>query len=430
MIQYKLFTTLMKTKPTRDLLNDLKRREQSFCVPMLKEWIQRDYVITSPTISYLGKGCVSQLTTFLVSKPEIKKCLLVTSVGMDKFDAYKKPKEAVLKANKLIEEYTTLKENPSTEQINEIVTKYQAANCDCLIAIGGGTAHDAVKAASLQLVNPKELIKYQGLNPTKVKPIFKIHVNTTAGTCAEVTNVVVVTDTNSHRKFVVADKYLTPDVTFNDPDLMMQLPPSITAFTGADALVHAVESYLSNDFDIQAKEYALEALHLIFKYLPIAVKEPSNEQAREMMCYAQYLAGYAFNITSLGIVHSMSHALTAMFGTPHGLANAMLLPHILTYELRFSKVVALLNRIARSFGINGDNSKQNSLVFISKVKQLFESIGIPSTLQIKDHPDITDAELEILTKQAMIDFCGISNPIQFKRKELKQIYRYAQRGGK
>ena len=102
MIQYKLFTTLMKTKPTRDLLNDLKRREQSFCVPMLKEWIQRDYVITSPTISYLGKGCVSQLTTFLVSKPEIKKCLLVTSVGMDKFDAYKKPKEAVLKANKLI----------------------------------------------------------------------------------------------------------------------------------------------------------------------------------------------------------------------------------------------------------------------------------------------------------------------------------------
>ena len=303
-------------------------------------------MVNSPSYNYLGKDCIKLLTAVLKENPEIKKVLIVTTDGMTQQKLYLATTEAIKNANVAFETYGSLKANPSVQAINEIVEIYKNNKCDCLIALGGGSAHDAVKGAGLMMVNDKELEKYQGINFTTKKSPLRIHINTTAGTGAETTNVIVVSDTERHRKFVVADKYLMPDITFNDPELMTGLPSSITASTGIDALVHAIESYLSNDYDVQAKVYALEAMHLIFDNLPIVCKEPTNITARENMCYAQFLAGQAFNITSLGFIHSLSHPLTAMFNTPHGLANAMLLPNVLEYELKYDKVVNLLDRIA------------------------------------------------------------------------------------
>ena len=430
MIQYKLFTTFLKTKLGQNILCSLKNKKCSLGIPMLKEWIEKDYIVNAPTYNFLGTNCIEQLTFLLKKYPYIKKALLVTTEGMDKLPAFIDTFNIIKNADVEIETYTSLKANPSVKNVNEIVEKYRANNCNCLVAIGGGSAHDAVKAAGLAMANDKTLMQYQGINTTKNRAVLKIHVNTTAGTGAEITNCVVITDTDTHRKFVIADKYLTPDVTFNDPTMMTGLPASITAFTGADALVHAIEAYLSNDYDVQAKIYALEAMHLIFKFLPIACKEPKNIEARENMCYAQFLAGMAFNITSLGFIHALSHPLTANFNIPHGLANAMLLPNVLEYELKYEKVVELLNRIAWSFGIKGTEKIQNCKDLIFKIKNLLTDINIPTNLEIKDHPVLTKKELNILTKQAIIDFTEITNPIRFSRKELKQIYYYAMKGGK
>lgn len=429
MSQYSLFISCLKTKPMRNLINGLKKRGMSVGLPMFKEWIEKDYIVNSPTYNFLGKNCIDKLTSFLKKRSEIKKVLIVTTDGMVKQELYIKTIQAISNANVAFETYGSLKANPSIKAINEIVWKYKDKKCDCLIALGGGSAHDAVKGAGLILVNNKTLKKYQGINFTKHKSVLRIHINTTAGTGAETTNVIVVSDTEKHRKFVVADKYLMPDVTFNDPELMLGLPASTTAWTGVDALVHAIESYLSNDYDVQAKVYALEAMHLIFDNLPTACTQPTNVNARDNMCYAQFLAGQAFNITSLGFIHSLSHPLTALFNTPHGLANAMLLPNVLEYELKYDKVVELLDRIAWSFKIKGSDPKQNARVLIAKIRNLLKEVNIPDHLEIKDHAVLTDEELNILTKQAMIDFCGISNPVQFSRKQLKTIYQFAFKGG-
>ena len=430
MFQYKLFTTFLKTKAGQSILCFLKNKKCNLGISMLKEWIEKDNIVNAPTYNFIGQSCIEQLPYLLKKYPYIQKALVVTTEGMDRFPAFIDTVNIIKKATVEVETYTSLKANPSVKNVNEIVGKYKANNCNCLVAIGGGSAHDAVKAVGLAMANNKELMQYQGINATNKRAVLKIHVNTTAGTGAEVTNCIVITDTDTHRKFVIADKYLTPDITFNDPNMMLELPSSITAFTGVDALVHAIEAYLSNDYDVQAKVYALEAMHLIFKYLPIACHEPENVEARENMCYAQYLAGLAFNITSLGVIHALSHPLTANFGTPHGLANAMLLSNVLEYELRYDKVVKLLNRIAWSFHIKGTDARQNCKVFISKINSLLREINIPTNLEIKDHLTLTEDELDTLTEQAIIDFTQISNPIRFSRKELKDIYYYAMKGSK
>jgi alcohol dehydrogenase len=239
------------------------------------------------------------------------------------------------------------KPNPSIETVNSIIKAYNDNNCDALITIGGGSPHDAAKAAGLLLSNSKRINKLQGINVSK--NAFKmplICINTTAGSGSEASNIAVITDEHRQHKMTIVDKHCQPRATINDSQMMLDLPPETTAWTGIDALTHAVEAYLSIINNSMVKIYARRAMDIISEYLPIAYKTPSNSVAREKMAYAEFLAGISFNSASLGFVHSMSHALSGMFNTPHGLANAILLPYVLDYELKNKKIGLMLGEIS------------------------------------------------------------------------------------
>ena len=315
--------------------------------------------------------------------------------------------------------------NPTDTNVHDGVEVYKKNKCDSLITLGGGSSHDCGKGIGLVVSNGGTIHDYEGVDKaTKPLPPY-MAVNTTAGTASEMTRFCIITDTSRKVKMAIVDWRVTPGIALDDPMLMMGMPPALTAATGMDALTHAVEAYVSTIATPMTDSAAEKAIELIAKHLRHAVANGQDVVAREGMCFAQYLAGMAFNNASLGHVHAMAHQLGGFYNLPHGECNAILLPHVSRFNLiakmeRFAKIAQLLGE-----NIDGLSKRQAAEKAIDAIEQLSADIGIPAgliELGKRYGKDVKAEDIDIMTANAQKDACGLTNPRRPKDQHVKDIY--------
>jgi alcohol dehydrogenase len=310
--------------------------------------------------------------------------------------------------------------NPTDAMVVRGVAEYREQGCDFILAIGGGSAMDCAKGIGLIVSNGGAVADYAGVDKaTRDLPPF-IAVNTTAGTGSEVTSVAVLTDGASHRKMMIVDWRLTADVSVNDPELMLSMPPELTAYTGMDALSHAIEAYLATNATALTDSLAYESIVLVSKWLPAAFSDGRNVAAREGMCNAAYLAGLAFNNSGLGYVHALSHPLTGKYGLPHGLLNALLLPSVMSWNAmqtgpRMAKIA-----VAMGAGHPWRTDRENAEKAIAAVKDLNRRLRLPAGLAALG---VKEADLAALAEAALEDIAARTNPRQVASAEqMRRLY--------
>ena len=270
--------------------------------------------------------------------------------------------------------------NPKDVNVEAGLKVFQENGCDSIISLGGGSSHDCAKGIGLVASNGGNIREYEGIDKSTKPMCPMIAINTTAGTASEITRFCIITDTSRHVKMAIVDWRVTPQIAINDPKLMVGMPPSLTAATGMDALTHAIEAYVSTDANPLTDAAALMAITMITQYLPKAVANGVYMKARDKMAYGQYLAGIAFNNASLGYVHAMAHQLGGFYNLPHGVCNAILLPHVEEFNL-----IGNANRfrdIAKAMGenIDGLSTMEAARKAIAAIRQISEQVGIPKNL--------------------------------------------------
>lgn len=330
--------------------------------------------------SYHGAGAIQHIVDEVISR-SFKKALVVTDKDLIKFNVVEKVTALLDKAGLAYEIFDEVKANPSVDVIKKGVAKFKQSDADYLIAIGGGSPTDTSKAIGIIINNPEfeDVLSLEGVAPTKNKCVPIIAVPTTAGTAAEVTINYVITDEANKRKFVCVDVHDIPVVAVVDPDMMSSMPKGLTAATGMDALTHAIEGYTTKAAWALTDALHLEAIRLIAKHLRGAVE--NTKEGREGMALGQYVAGMGFSNVGLGIVHSMAHPLSAYYDTPHGIANAVLLPYVM--EFNAPETGEKFREIARAMGVKGvDDMSQDEYrkAAINAVRQLSKDVGIPEKL--------------------------------------------------
>ena len=283
------------------------------------------------TVSYHGKGAIAEIATEIRARG-YKKAFVCSDPDLIKFQVTKKVTDVLEQASIAYEIYSDIKPNPTIENVQHGVAAFHASGADCIVAIGGGSSMDTAKAIGIIAENPEfaDVRSLEGVAPTKNHAVFTIAVPTTAGTAAEVTINYVITDVEKKRKFVCVDTHDIPEIAVIDPDMMASMPKGLTAATGMDALTHAIEGYITKGAWEMTDMFHLKAIELIAEHLRGAVN--NTPEGREGMALAQYVAGMGFSNVGLGIVHSMAHGLGALYDTPHGVANAILLPTIMEYN--------------------------------------------------------------------------------------------------
>lgn len=318
--------------------------------------------------------------------------------------------------------------NPTDTNVNDGVSAYKENSCDSLITLGGGSAHDCGKGVGLVIANGGKIHDYEGVDMSSNPMPPYVAVNTTAGTASEMTRFCIITDTSRKVKMAIVDWRVTPGVAIDDPMLMMGMPPSLTAATGMDALTHAVEAYVSTGATPMTDSAAEKAIELISVHLRAAVANGEDIVAREGMCYAQYLAGMAFNNASLGHVHAMAHQLGGFYDLPHGECNAILLPHVSKFNLiakmdRFIKIAKLMGE--KVDNLSPRDAADRALVAI---RQLSSDIGIPEgliELGKRYGKDVKAEDIDTMTVNAQKDACGLTNPRCPTDDDVKAIYKAA-----
>ncbi|KJR98880.1 MAG: alcohol dehydrogenase [Peptococcaceae bacterium BRH_c4a] len=312
--------------------------------------------------------------------------------------------------------------NPTDINVHNGLKAYQENNCDMIISLGGGSSHDCAKGIGIVASNGGNIRDYEGIDKsTKPMPSF-IAINTTAGTASEMTRFCIITDTDRSVKMAIVDWRVTPNVAINDPVLMSGMPPALTAATGMDALTHAVEAYVSTIATPVTDSAALMAIKLVSENLRNAVANGQNMVARDKMAYAEFLAGMAFNNASLGYVHAMAHQLGGFYNLPHGVCNAILLPHVCKFNLiacpeRFAEIAAAMGE-----NITGLSVRDAADVAIAAIQKLSADVGIPSGL--KDL-SVKDEDLNVMAGNAMKDACSFTNPRTATMADVIEIYRCA-----
>jgi alcohol dehydrogenase class IV len=304
--------------------------------------------------------------------------------------------------------------------VHEGLKKYQEHGCDAIISIGGGSPQDAAKAIGIVATNGGHIRDYEGLHQSHHKSVPLVAFNTTAGTSSEVTINYVITDEERKVKMVMVDRNSLVSLSVNDPELMLSKPASLTAATGMDALTHAVEAMVTPGGFTVTSATAAAAVELIFEYLPRAVRDGSDLEAREHMTYACFLGGMAFNNAGLGYVHAMAHQLGGVYDLPHGVCNAMLLPYV--EEMNAKHVPGKFRHIAKAIGMNvkDKSDEECSMYVINAIRQLSREVGIPEKLS---ELGVTDPDLELLADNAMKDACAPGNPYQPSREEVMELFR-------
>jgi alcohol dehydrogenase len=318
--------------------------------------------------------------------------------------------------------YDKTQPNPTDVNVHDGLKLYEDTGCDLILSLGGGSSHDCGKGIGIVATNGGNIRDYEGLDQsTKAMPPF-IAVNTTAGTASEMTRFCIITDTSRKVKMAIVDWRVTPNVAIDDPLLMAGMPPSLTAATGMDALTHAVEAYVSTIATPVTDACALKAIELVSKNLRAAVANGEDMVARDNMCYAQYLAGMAFNNASLGHVHAMAHQLGGFYDLPHGVCNAILLPHVERFNM-----IAKMDRfvdIAKAMGevVDGLSTRVAAEKALDAIQVLSKDVGIPRGL---DELGVKEKDLAIMAENAQKDACGLTNPRCPTLEDVIQIYKNA-----
>lgn len=318
--------------------------------------------------------------------------------------------------------YNETKPNPTVTNVDDGLELLKKEECDFVISFGGGSPHDCGKGIALLATNGGNIKDYEGVNMSPKPQLPLVAINTTAGTASEMTIFSIITDEERHIKMALVDKHLNPIMAVNDPLLMTAMPKSLTAATGMDALTHAVEAYVSTAATPITDACALMAMKLISNHLRDAVADGSNEEARDKMAYAEYLAGMAFNNAVLGYVHAMAHQLGGFYDLPHGVCNAVLLPYVQEYNAQV--VPGKLKEVAQAMGIDVSkmNDKQGAQAAISAIKELSKDIDIPQGLTSLG---VKEDDIKVLSENALKDACGFTNPKQATLEEIMTIFKNA-----
>ncbi len=369
--------------------------------------------------SYHGKGAIQEIANEIRGRG-FKKAFVCSDPDLLKFGVTKKVTDVLENAGIPYEIYSQIKPNPTIENVQTGVAAFRASGADCIVAIGGGSSMDTAKAIGIIIANPEfaDVRSLEGVAPTKNKCVPIIAVPTTAGTAAEVTINYVITDAEKNRKMVCVDVHDIPVVAVVDPDMMSSMPKGLTAATGMDALTHAIEGYITKGAWAMSDMFHLKAIEIIAKSLRGAVA--NTPEGREGMALGQYIAGMGFSNVGLGIVHSMAHPLGALYDTPHGVANAILLPTVMEYNAEATG--EKYRDIAKAMGVEGVDAMSLEDVrkaAVAAVKQLSEDVGIP-----KDLKDIVKEEdLDFLAQSAMDDACRPGNPKDPTKEDIIALYR-------
>lgn len=368
--------------------------------------------------SYHGKGAIQEIATEVKGRG-FKKCFVCSDPDLIKFNVTKKVTD-VLDANSIdYEIYSKIKANPTVENVKTGVETFKASGADCIIAIGGGSSMDTAKAIGIIIKNPEfaDVVSLEGVAPTKNKCVPIIAVPTTAGTAAEVTINYVITDTEKNRKMVCVDVHDIPVVAVVDPDMMSSMPKGLTAATGMDALTHAIEGYITAGAWELSDMFHLKAIEIISKNLRGAVE--NTPEGREGMALGQYIAGMGFSNVGLGIVHSMAHPLGAVYDTPHGVANAIILPTVMEYNAPATG--EKYRNIAKAMvvtGVDDMSLEEARKAAVDAVKQLSQDVGIPENLKDIVKPE----DVDFLAQSAYDDACRPGNPRETSVEEIKELY--------
>ncbi|ECI7210935.1 L-threonine dehydrogenase [Salmonella enterica subsp. enterica] len=312
--------------------------------------------------------------------------------------------------------------NPTTSNVAAGLKLLKENGCDSVISLGGGSPHDCAKGIALVAANGGDIRDYEGVDRSAKPQLPMIAINTTAGTASEMTRFCIITDEERHIKMAIVDKHVTPLLSVNDSSLMVGMPKSLTAATGMDALTHAIEAYVSVVATPITDACALKAVTMIAENLVVAVEEGSNVQAREAMAYAQFLAGMAFNNASLGYVHAMAHQLGGFYNLPHGVCNAVLLPHVQVFNSQVA--AARLRDCAAAMGVDvsGMSEAEGAQACVAAIRQLSQKVNIPAGLR---ELNVKEEDIPVLATNALKDACGLTNPIQATHDEIVEIYRAA-----
>ena len=372
-------------------------------------------------VSYFGPGSRKEIITEL-GRMGAKKALIVTDPGLLQFGVAKMLTDVLDEAGFPYEIFSEVKPNPTVGNVKAGLKAFEAAQADVLVALGGGSSMDTAKAVGIVARNPEfaDIVSLEGCAPTKNKCVPIIALPTTAGTAAETTINYVIIDEEKQKKMVCVDPNDIPAVAIIDAELMYSLPKSLTAATGMDALTHAIEGYITKAAWELSDMFELEAIRMIHRHLATAVAEPRNAEARSGMALAQYIAGMAFSNVGLGVVHGMAHPMGSLFDVPHGVANALLLPTIMEYNIPAAK--AKYREIARAMGVNVDGltDDEAAAAACKAVKDLALEVGIP---QHMTELGITEADIDRLADQAFADVCTPGNPREVTLADIKALYR-------
>ncbi len=379
------------------------------------------YKFFMPAISLMGADCLKDAGD-QVGELGFKKALIVTDKVLGQIGIVKKVTDVLDNKNIEYAIYDETKPNPTVRNVNDGLALLKEKECDFVISLGGGSAHDCAKGIALLATNGGEIKDYEGVDKSKKPQLPMVGINTTAGTGSEMTLFAIITDEERHIKMALVDKHLTPIIAVNDPMLMLAMPKSLTAATGMDALTHAVEAYVSTAATPITDACAEKAIELISNYLVNAVENGEDVEARDMMAYAEYLAGMAFNNASLGYVHAMAHQLGGFYNLPHGVCNAILLPHVQEYNKATS--ASRLAKIAKIMGgnIEGLTDEQGADLCIDMIKSLSQTIGIPEGLGVLG---VKESDFETLATNALNDACSLTNPRKGNLEEVIAIFKKA-----
>lgn len=371
--------------------------------------------------SYFGAGAIKEIVGEM-DKRGFRKTLVVTDPDLVKFGVTKKVTDLLDAAGKAYEVYSEVKANPTIANVNKGVATFKAAGADSIVAVGGGSAMDTAKAIGIISANPDfaDVVSLEGVADTKNPCVPIIAVPTTAGTAAEVTINYVITDEEKKRKFVCVDPHDIPVVAVVDSDMMSSMPKGLTASTGMDALTHAIEGYTTLAAWELTDALHLKAIEIIGRSLRAACD--NDPKGREDMALGQYVAGMGFSNVGLGVVHGMAHPLGAFYDTPHGIANAVLLPYVMEYNAECTG--DKFKHIAEAMGVDtaGMSQEEYRAAAVNAVKQLSKDVGIPEKLH---EIGVKEEDLPALAEAAMADVCTGGNPRPCTVESILEIYKKA-----
>lgn len=374
-----------------------------------------------PSVNKIGAGCLADAVNSMKDFG-FHKALIVTDSILNQLGVVDKVIKLLTEAGISSVTYDGTAPNPTVENVEAGLALLKEHQCDCVISLGGGSPHDCAKGIALVASNGGKIADYEGVDRSAKPQLPLISINTTAGTASEMTRFCIITDTARHIKMAIVDKNVTPILSVNDSELMIGMPKGLTAATGMDALTHAVEAYVSIAANPITDACALKAVAMISESLHKVVDNGGDATARENMAYAQFLAGMAFNNASLGYVHAMAHQLGGFYNLPHGVCNAVLLPHVQAYNIQAA--AGRLKDIAQAMGVDVSamSDEQGAKACIEEIRKMAKDVGIPAGLK---ELGVKEEDFKTLAENALKDACAITNPVQGSESDVIELFRQA-----